>query len=69
MTGFQTFSDFVGLKGFLKTLSKDATIGLVPTMGAHHFGHVSPIKRALKENEIVVVTLYVNPKQFNNTSD
>ncbi len=69
MTGFQTFSDFVGLKGFLKTLSKDSTIGLVPTMGALHFGHISLIKRALKENDIVVVTLFVNPKQFNNTSD
>lgn len=69
MTGFRTFSDFVGLQDFIKKLPRGASIGLVPTMGALHVGHVSLIKRALSENDFVVVTLFVNPKQFNKSSD
>ena len=48
---------------------KSKNIGFVPTMGALHSGHISLVERCVKENDVCVVSVFVNPTQFNDKAD
>ena len=63
----QTIRSFVPKLDGLRKAGK--TVGLVPTMGALHAGHASLVKRAVAENDVVVVSDFVNPTQFNDKND
>ena len=56
-------------KALLPFIKNHKSVGFVPTMGALHIGHVSLVERASIENDCVVVSIFVNPTQFDNPND
>ena len=66
----QIFEKAQSLKQFISEKKEDnCSVGFVPTMGALHAGHLALVKRASDENDSVVVSIFVNPTQFNNQED
>ena len=69
-TSMHIFYGKVALIAYLKTIkTANSTIGFVPTMGALHQGHLALMQRSIKENDDTVVSIFVNPTQFNNPED
>jgi pantoate--beta-alanine ligase len=58
------------LQQFRQKLNENSqTLGFVPTMGALHNGHLTLIKKSTEENDYTLISIFVNPKQFNNSED
>ncbi|HOK51108.1 MAG TPA: pantoate--beta-alanine ligase [Bacteroidales bacterium] len=65
----EIFNTKKSLRNFLDSKSENVKVGFVPTMGALHEGHLSLVRCCRNQNEVVVVSIFVNPTQFNDKED
>jgi pantoate--beta-alanine ligase len=66
----EIFKEIEPLRAFLKVnRGREKSVGLVPTMGALHDGHLSLIRASRAQNDLTVCSIYINPTQFNNATD
>src|SRR5258707_15369950 len=65
----KVFKEIKPLKAFLKDKLNIMSLGMVPTMGALHAGHLSLVKDSRAENQLTICSIFVNPAQFNNPKD
>jgi len=69
MTKTQVFTSVDALQNYLSEAASQRSVGFVPTMGALHLGHISLVREAQRKCDIVVVSIFVNPTQFNDSND